>query len=125
MPDGDLAEPFERAAHVGGAILEEDALPVVRVRAHADVRGDAQLGDRLFHRADRARDDVVALARDERARVLPIRRAEDEEAGEPRGRGGASVAHELGEREALELSGAFDPLAILDRGRHDDRQDHP
>jgi len=80
MPEGarvgvryrDLAEPFEGPGHIGATVAEQDTLPMLGIRADADVSRDAKLGNSLLHRTDGAHDDVVALARDERPGVLAI-----------------------------------------------------
>jgi len=96
--DRDLAEALKRPVHIGRAVAEQHALAMVGVRAYAHVGRDAQLGHRLLHRVDRAGDDVIALARDERAAVLAVGRPEQQEAGEAGGRRRAGVADEFGER---------------------------
>ena len=125
MDARDRAQPLERGGRVGAVRAEEHALAVRGVRAHADVGRDGEVRHGLFHRVDRAWNDVVALARQHRRLVLPIGDAEEEEPGDPRRRGGARFPDELGDREALEPRGLGDPLAVLDRARHDHRQDGP
>src|SRR5436309_13675950 len=102
MHRGDLSEAIERSGNVGLTLSEEDALPVRRVRAYADVGRDREIRCGVFHGVDRAGDDVIALARQQRELVLPVRRGEEQETGETRGRRLARVAHELGDRQALE-----------------------
>ena len=109
----DLGETRERAGDIGIAFLEEDALPVLGVRADADIGRDRQVGRRVLHRVDRARHDVIALRREHRRLIFAIRHAEHQQAGKPRGRRGACIANELGDREPLEPWRVGDALAVL------------
>ena len=63
MHRGDLGEPVERSGDIRLTFCEEDALPVRRVRANANVGRNREIGRGVFHGVDRAGDDVVALAR--------------------------------------------------------------
>jgi len=92
-----------------------------RVRANANVGRDGEIRRGVFHGVDRARNDVIALAREQRELVLPVRRGEDQEAGETRRRRLARVAHELGDGKSLEERRVGHALAILDARRNDDR----
>jgi len=68
----DRREALERSGDVSPMVAEEDALTVGCVRADADVGGDAELGHSFLHSADRARYDVVRLAREHGVLVLSV-----------------------------------------------------
>ena len=69
---GDLRETVERSDDVGLTFREEDALPVRRVRANANVGRDREIGGGIFHGVDGAGDDVIAFAREQRELILPV-----------------------------------------------------
>jgi hypothetical protein len=78
----DRGQLLQRRVHVRSGLAEEHALPVRRVRADAHIGRHSELGHGFLHGADRARHDVIGLARKHRVLVLAIGDAEDEKPGE-------------------------------------------
>jgi len=112
--DGNSAGPF---------FSEQDALPVRRISADANIGRDREVRRGIFHGVDRASDDVVALAREQRELVLAVRRSEDQETRKACRRRFARIAHQLRDREALQEWHVRHALAVLDARRNDDRLD--
>ena len=75
-------EPLAGAA--GPRRLEDAAVAVVRVLAHAHVGHHDQPGDRLLERADRLRDDAVLVVGAAADRVLGCRDAEQDDGADAR-----------------------------------------
>src|SRR5882672_9351641 len=118
----DRRQTFQRPGDVRTVVAEEHTLTVGRVCADAYVGHDAELGHCFLHGPDRARDDVVWLAREHRVLVLAVADAEQEKSRESRGRCGTCLTYNLGERKSSEPWSGLDLLAILDRAPDDHRE---
>ncbi len=79
--------------------LEDPAVAVVGVLAHADVGHHDEPGDRLLERPDRPRDDAVLVVGAGADRVLVLGDAEEDDRADARLVPGLRLGHELVHRE--------------------------